>query len=340
MNKVIIIAEAGVNHNGDIALAKQLIDAAKTAKVDYVKFQTFKSEYLVSKTAKKAAYQIKNLKNRSQSQMQMLRELELSHEDHEELISYCTNKKISFFSTAFDIESLVYLKELGLKIVKIPSGEITNLPYLKKAAELFSEVIISTGMSTFDEVKNATAVFVNAGIPKNKITILHCNTEYPTPLKDVNLLAMKFIKERLKVNVGYSDHTSGIEVAIAAVALGAKIIEKHFTLDRSLPGPDHSASLEPNELKNMVNSIRNIEKAISGNGKKEVSKSEKKNVSLIRKSLFFKKNLQDGHVLQENDIIALRPGVGISPMLIEKFIGKKLNQNVKSFSMIQENHFQ
>jgi N,N'-diacetyllegionaminate synthase len=238
MNKVIIIAEAGVNHNGSIDLAKKLIDAAVYAGVDFVKFQTFKSESLVSKSANKASYQIENTNDRSETQFQMLKKLELSKEQHYEIITYCKEKKISFFSTAFDIESLEFLKELGLSMVKIPSGEITNLPYLRKAAELFSEVIISTGMSTINDIEQAINVFLKAGVNKKNISILHCNTEYPTEMKDVNLLAMHTIQKIFNTKVGYSDHTLGTEVPIAAVALGAKIIEKHFTLDRSLPGPD------------------------------------------------------------------------------------------------------
>ena len=322
MKKVTIIAEAGVNHNGDINLAKKLIDVAVDAGVDYVKFQTFKSESLVSKTAKKASYQIENTKNANENQLQMLKKLELTDKQHLELISYCQKKKISFFSTAFDLESLDYLNSLGLTLVKIPSGEITNLPYLKKAATLFSEVIISTGMSNMDDIKNALKVFVDAGISKDNISILHCNTEYPTPMKDVNLLAMKTIQTVLDIEIGYSDHTLGIEVPIAAVALGAKVIEKHFTLDRSLPGPDHAASLEPKELKEMVKTIRNIELAISGNAQKEPSESEKKNVEIARKSIVAKTSITKGEVFSELNITTKRPGNGISPMAWNEVIGK------------------
>ena len=323
MRKVIIIAEAGVNHNGDIKLAKKLVDVAVDSGADFVKFQTFKSENVVSKSAKKASYQIKNSKNSSENQFQMLKKLELSFEQHQDLILYCKEKKIKFFSTAFDIESLRYLKKLGLKMVKIPSGEITNLPYLRTAAELFSEVILSSGMSTMEDIKKALAVFVDSGISKNKISVLHCNTEYPTPMNDVNLYAMNSIKKELNVNIGYSDHTLGIEVPIAAVALGAKIIEKHFTIDKSLPGPDHLASLEPDELKRMVKAIRNIEEAISGNGKKEVSRSEKKNISIVRKSIIAKKNINKGDVFSEDNLTVKRPGTGISPMLWDEVIGSK-----------------
>jgi N,N'-diacetyllegionaminate synthase len=322
MGKVIIIAEAGVNHNGDINLAKKLIDVAVEAGVDYVKFQTFKSESLVSKSAKKADYQIENTQDSTENQLQMLKKLELSHEQHVELMAYCSQKNISFFSTAFDIDSLIYLKELGLTMVKIPSGEITNLPYLRKASELFSKVIISTGMSTLEDIEMALNVFLSAGIKREAIYILHCNTEYPTPMKDVNLLAMLSIKNKFNVEIGYSDHTLGIEVPTAAVALGAKMIEKHFTLDRSLPGPDQIASLEPLELKAMVASIRNIELAISGNGIKEPSSSELKNIDIARKSIVAKTTINKGDIFSETNITTKRPGNGISPMQWDEVIGQ------------------
>lgn len=327
MEKVIIIAEAGVNHNGDINLAKKLIDIAVEAGVDYVKFQTFKSESLVSKSAKKADYQIENTQDSTENQLQMLKKLELSHEQHVELMAYCRQKNISFFSTAFDLDSLIYLKELGLTMVKIPSGEITNLPYLRKAAELFSKVIISTGMSTLGDIEKALNVFLSAGIKREAIYILHCNTEYPTPMKDVNLLAMLTIKNKFNVEIGYSDHTLGIEVPTAAVALGAKMIEKHFTLDRSLPGPDQLASLEPLELKAMVVSIRNIELAISGNGMKEPSSSELKNMAIARKSIVAKTAINKGDIFSESNITTKRPGNGISPMHWDKVIGKVAQAN-------------
>lgn len=335
MNKVIIIAEAGVNHNGDIELAKKLVDVAVEAGVDYVKFQTFKSESLVSKFAKKAAYQIENTQDAIESQLQMLKKLELSNSQHFELVKYCNNKNISFFSTAFDLESLSFLKELGLNIVKIPSGEITNLPYLRKAAELFKEVIISTGMSSMVEIEEALDVFHQAGIKKNDITILHCNTEYPTPMSDVNLNAMLAIQKMLGVKVGYSDHTMGIEVPIAAVAMGGTMIEKHFTLDRSLPGPDQLASLEPDELKNMVHSIRNIEKAIGGTGIKEPSESEIKNISIARKSIVAKTSIQKGDRFTEFNITTKRPGMGLSPMKWDEVIGKVACQDFDEDELIK-----
>jgi N,N'-diacetyllegionaminate synthase len=322
MKKVVIIAEAGVNHNGDLQLAKRLIDAACDAGVDYVKFQTFKSEKLVSKTAQKATYQIQNTRDSTESQLQMLKKLELSNNQHEELINYCRNKGVEFFSTAFDLDSLDYLKEIGLKMVKIPSGEITNLPYLRKAAYLFEKIIISTGMSEMSEISDCINVFLNSGIPLEDIIILHCNTEYPTPMTDVNLMAMIGIKEEFGVTVGYSDHTLGIEVPIAAVALGGQVIEKHFTLDRSLPGPDHSASLEPDELKQMVKAIRNIELAISGSGKKEPSSSELKNILIARKSIVAKNKILAGETFTEENITTKRPGNGISPMKWDEVIGQ------------------
>jgi N-acetylneuraminate synthase len=321
-DKVIIIAEAGVNHNGNIGKAFELIDAAVAAGVDYVKFQTFKAENLVSKSAKKAEYQIQNTQDENDSQLEMLQKLELSHAQHEELINYCKERNIKFFSTAFDLSSLDYLAEIGLKLVKIPSGEITNLPYLKKASSLFEEVIISTGMCMMSEIKDALTVFLKAGISKDKITILHCNTEYPTPMKDVNLKAMLSIGNEFGVKVGYSDHTLGIEVPIAAVALGATIIEKHFTLDKNLPGPDHAASLEPHELIEMCRAIRNIELALSGSGIKEPSESEIKNINIARKSIVAKVNIKKGTTFTEDNITTKRPGNGISAMKWDEVLGK------------------
>ena len=247
MKRTLIIAEAGVNHNGDIAKAKALIDKGAEAGVDYVKFQTFKAGNLVTKQAKRAAYQDKNTQD-NDSQYEMLKKLELSQKDHQELIDYCTQKDVKFLSTGFDFESLEFLAGLGITIAKIPSGEITNLPYLRKVATLFPEVILSTGMANITEIKDAVKVLTDNGVSKDKITVLHCNTEYPTPMEDVNLKAMLHIQQEVGVAIGYSDHTLGIEVPIAAVALGATVIEKHFTLDKTLPGPDHKASLEPEEL--------------------------------------------------------------------------------------------
>lgn len=333
--KVIIIAEAGVNHNGDIKKAIKLIDVAVAAGVDYIKFQTFKAENLVSKSAKKAEYQIQNTKNENDTQLEMLRKLELSHYQHEELIKYCAEKKIKFFSTAFDLSSLEYLSSIGLKLVKIPSGEITNLPYLKKAANLFDEVIISTGMSLMEEIQEALNIFLNAGISKDKITILHCNTEYPTPMKDVNLKAMLAIQNEFGVKVGYSDHTLGIEVPIAAVAMGATVIEKHFTLDKNLPGPDHAASLESDELTAMCKAIRNIEEALSGNGIKEPSESETKNIAIARKSIFASTYIKKGTVFTEEILTTKRPAIGVSAMRWDEVLGKVAIKNFQEDEPIE-----
>jgi len=321
MNKTIIIAEAGVNHNGDINTAKKLIDAAADAGADYVKFQTFTASKLVSKSAQKADYQNTNTGNLKESQLEMLQKLELSEADHFVLLDYCKQKKINFFSTAFDLESLDFLKKLGLKLFKIPSGEVTNLPYLEKLASIADEIIISTGMCTMAEIGEAIAALKT--ISNVKITVLHCNTEYPTPFGDVNLLAMGAIKDKFNVAVGYSDHTLGIEVPIAAVSLGATVIEKHFTLDKTLPGPDHAASLEPLELKAMVTSIRHIENAL-GSSVKEPSNSEVKNIIIARKSIHLKAKKNKGDVIMENDMEMLRPGDGISPMKFRSLIGKTL----------------
>lgn len=334
MEKVIIIAEAGVNHNGDIQVAKKLIDVAVEAGVDYVKFQTFKADKLVSKDAKKASYQNKNINDGDDSQYNMLKKLELSHENHLELMSYCSERGIEFFSTAFDVEGVNYLNDLGLSFFKIPSGEITNYPYLKAVALCGKSVVMSTGMSSEIEIRQALDILIKFGLKKEHISILHCNTEYPTPMKDVNLKAMLAIQQNFEVQVGYSDHTLGIEVPIAAVALGAKIIEKHFTLDRTLPGPDHVASLEPNELKEMVKAIRNIELALSGDGEKMPSESEIKNIAIARKSIHLSKDLSKGHIITDADIISLRPGDGISPMEWENIVGKILKENKKEFDKL------
>lgn len=329
-----IIAEAGVNHNGSMENAFRLIDAAAAAGVDYIKFQTFKADKLVSASAKKADYQIQNTKNSAETQLQMLQKLELSQEQHTQLIAYCQKKNIQFFSTAFDLDSLEYLHKIGLQMVKIPSGEITNLPYLRKAVRLFRQVILSTGMTTISEIKDAVSVFTEAGIPKENITILHCNTEYPTPMYDVNLKAMLHIQEVFGTEIGYSDHTLGIEVPIAAVALGASIIEKHFTLDKTMNGPDHSASLEPDELKAMVSAIRNLEKALSGSGAKEVSPSEQKNMAIARKSIVATKEIHKGELFTEDNIGVKRPGTGISPMKWDEVIGKVSQQDFSEDELI------
>lgn len=335
MSKTIIIAEAGVNHNGDISLAKQLIDVAVIAGVDYIKFQTFKSEKLVSKKAKKADYQIANTNNREESQLEMLKKLELSENDHHLLIEYCREKDISFFSTAFDLDSLQYLANIGLKLVKIPSGELTNLPYLRKAAKLFDKIIISTGMATLSEIGDAIQVFTNEGIVLKDIIVLHCTTEYPTPMQEVNLKAMQTIANKFKVAVGYSDHTEGIEIPIAAVALGAEVIEKHFTLDKGMDGPDHKASMNPSELLAMVKAIRNIEKAISGNGVKQPSPSEQKNIAIARKSIVASQIIKKGSLFTEKNLTTKRPGSGVSPMLWDKIIGTEAKKDFQEDDLIE-----
>lgn len=319
-NHTIIIAEAGVNHNGSIEIAKELIREAAKAGVDYIKFQTFKAEKCVSKFAEKADYQKENTNNNTESQLDMVRKLELSYDDHYQLMELCTNLNINFFSTAFDTESIDFLASLNLGLWKIPSGEITNYPYLKKIASFNETTIMSTGMCEMNEIIAAVDVLLKHGLDKRKLTILHCNTEYPTPYEDVNLNAMNTIKEKFGVEVGYSDHTRGIEVPLAAVALGAKVIEKHFTLDRNMVGPDHLSSLEPNELSLMVSSIRNIEKAL-GDKEKIVTNSEKKNIKIARKSIVAACSIKKGDFLTEENLTVKRPGTGLSPMLWEKVIG-------------------
>jgi N,N'-diacetyllegionaminate synthase len=321
MGRVIIIAEAGVNHNGSIETAKKLIDTAAIAGVDYVKFQTFKANNLVIKTTKKAGYQQKNMSNDDSSQYQMLKRLELNKEQHYELIDYCKQRDIKFFSTAFDPESVEFLSSLHLGLWKIPSGEITNYPYLKRIAEENQPVILSTGISTMQDIEAAVNVLVKYGTDKQQITVLHCNTQYPTPMQDVNLLAMQTIAKEIGVNTGYSDHTLGIEIPIAAVALGATVIEKHFTLDRNMEGPDHKASLEPHELKTMVSAIRNVEKAL-GSYEKLVTSSESENKNVARKSIVAAKFIAKSEIFTEENLAVKRPGDGISPMCWEEVLGK------------------
>ena len=310
--KTTVIAEAGVNHNGDMALAKELVDVAAEAGADLVKFQTFRAETLLTQSAEKAQYQ-KNLTAGSESQFEMIKKLELDRDTHVELVDYCKCKNIQFLSTAFDQSSIDFLAELDIPFYKIPSGEITNLPYLRHVARMGKSVVMSTGMATLAEVCAAMKVLLGGGVEKENLTILHCNTEYPTSIRDVNLLAMLTIRDQLGVKVGYSDHTLGIEVPIAAVAMGATVIEKHFTLSRTLPGPDHAASLEPHELKSMVAAIRNIEKAL-GDGEKKPSPSEVKNIPIVRRSIVAKKPIKKGEAFSEQNLTSKRPGSGISPM--------------------------
>jgi N,N'-diacetyllegionaminate synthase len=333
--QTLIIAEAGVNHNGTIELAKQLIEAAANAGADFVKFQTFKAGTLVSKSAKKAEYQQNNLNDGDDSQYAMLKKLELSEAMHLELITHCEKCGIQFLSTGFDKESIDFLDSLNIPFYKIPSGEITNKPYLQHIARKKRPVVMSTGMANMEEIKAALAVLTENGVPKNQITVLHCNTEYPTPMEDVNLKAMEHIRNELGVKVGYSDHTVGIEVPIAAVAIGATVIEKHFTLDRNLSGPDHKASMEPNELKAMVSAIRNIEKAISGSGIKEPSRSEIKNIEIARKSILAAKTIIKGEPFTEENLTVKRPGNGISPMQWNEVIGQKAKRDFYEDELIE-----
>ncbi len=319
----LIIAEAGVNHNGDFELAKKLISAASEAGADIVKFQTFKADKIVNRTAKKAEYQERNISDGDDSQYAMLKKLEMPEEWHIRLIDYANECGIQFLSTGFDNESVDFLYKLGIPLFKIPSGEITNKPYLRNIAQKAKPVILSTGMANIDEIKAALEVLTNNGVAKENITILHCNTEYPTPMEDVNLKAMNAIGKLLGVKIGYSDHTQGIEVPIAAIALGATVIEKHFTLDRNLQGPDHKASLEPDELKVMVQAIRNIEKAISGSGIKTPSPSEQKNIVVARKSIVAAQSIRKGELYTEENLTVKRPGNGISPMFWDEVLGQK-----------------
>ena len=331
-NKVFIIAEAGVNHNGSIDLAKKLIDEASKSGADAVKFQTFKAENLVSKNAQKAEYQ-KQTTNSSESQFDMIKRLELDLEMHKELINYCQEKHIMFLSTPFDNESIDLLSALGLNLFKIPSGEITNLPYLRYIGSLGKKLVLSTGMSTLEEVGDALTILINAGTLKDNITVMHANTMYPTPMEDVNLNAMLTIQKEFDISVGYSDHTLGIEADIAAVAMGASIIEKHFTLDKCMDGPDHNASIEPSELKSMVTAIRNIEKAM-GNYDKKPSPSESDNIEIVRKSIVANKIIKKGDKLSDNNITTKRPGNGISPMKWDEIIGTYATKNYKVDDLI------
>lgn len=334
MNHVTVIAEAGVNHNGSIELAKQLVDKAVEAGVDFIKFQTFKAANLVTKKARQAEYQKNNIGGGDDSQYQMLKNLELTQEEHFELIEYCKQKGVRFFSTAFDFDSIEFLDSLHLGLWKIPSGEITNYPYIKKIAQKQGDVILSTGMSTSEDIQNAVDVLLKWGKTKDQITILHCNTEYPTPFEDVNLRAMLSIKEHFGTQVGYSDHTRGIEVPIAAVALGATVIEKHFTLDRNMPGPDHKASLEPDELKAMVSAIRNIEKAL-GSSEKKVTDSERKNIAVARKSIVAARNISEGEIFTEENLTVKRPGTGVSPMRWEEVLGTTAIRDFQEDELIE-----
>lgn len=329
---VFIIAEIGVNHNGSVETAKQLVDAAVAAKADAVKFQTFKAELAISKFAPKADYQ-KKATGEVESQLEMVKKLELDRSAHLELISYCKTKGIEFLSTPFEHDSIEMLHELGLATFKVPSGEITNLPYLRHIGSLKKQVILSTGMANLGEIESAIQTLIQAGTQRTNITVLHANTEYPTPMQDVNLKAMQTLGQSFDLAYGYSDHTNGIEVPIAAVALGASVIEKHFTLDKALPGPDHKASLEPEELFAMVNAIRNIELAL-GSPIKQASPSEAKNKAIARKSLVAKVAIKQGETFTETNLTVKRPGTGISPMRWDEFIGIRAQRDYEEDELI------
>ncbi len=331
MSRTLIIAEAGVNHNGSLPLAKKLALSAKEAGADIVKFQTFKAENLVVKTAQKAEYQIENTKN-NDSQFSMLKKLELAKEEYVQLQDYCNSIGITFLSTPFDSDSIEFLQTLHMPFWKIPSGEITNYPYLRQLAQTGKPVVLSTGMCTIEEIQTAVDLLKQFGTPE--ITILHCNTEYPTPFEDVNLSAMATIAKATGLPVGYSDHTQGIEVPIAAAAMGATVIEKHFTLDKNMEGPDHRASLSPQELTAMVTAIRHIEEAI-GTGYKQPSPSEGKNIAIARKSIVAKRAISKGEVFTEENLTAKRPGTGLSPMLWETVIGQRAARDYTEDELIQ-----
>ena len=319
MQKVFIVAEAGINHNGNMEVARKMVVAAHKAGADAIKFQTFKAEKGISQFAPKAGYQLITT-SPDESQLEMAKKLELSFDDFRELSNYCSGIGIMFLSTAFDEESLYFLMELGQKYIKIPSGEVTNLPYLRKAGAMNRKIIMSTGMMDLNEIGSAIDILTDAGTDRKNITLLHCNTQYPTPMEDVNLFAMKTIQKRYGLDVGYSDHTLGIEIPLAAVALGATVIEKHFTLDKSMKGPDQTASLNPDELAAMVKAIRNVELSI-GSGIKKPSPSEKENMAIARRSIVAARNIRKGEVFTEDNLTTKRPGTGISPMMWDDVIG-------------------
>ena len=338
-HKVLVIAEAGVNHDGDLKKAMQLIDAAADSGADVVKFQTFKAQHLVTTDAELAQYQRRVSVHYigepdSNSQLRLLEKLQLTREDHTKLKEHCGRRGIEFFSTAFDLGSLDLLMQMGARRVKIPSGEITNLPYLRKVATFNCDVIMSTGMADLSEVSDAINCLEAAGLPKNKITLLHCTTEYPAPIEDVNLRAMATMRETFGLQVGYSDHTEGIDVPIAASALGATVIEKHFTLDQEASGPDHAASIEPPELKRMVEGIRRIELAL-GSEKKKCTSSERQNLPLVRKSIVAAKAIRKGELFSEENLTVKRPASGISPMLWDAVIGKQAPRSFAPDEQIQ-----
>ena len=331
--KTLIIAEAGVNHNGSLRLAKKLVNSAATAGADIIKFQSFETDQLTSKVSPKAKYQMKTT-SKKESQYDMLKKYQLSYNDHLELKNYCNKKKIEFLSTPFDLKSVILLKKLGLKRIKISSGDINNLPLLKLIAKLKLKTILSTGMSNLKEVEAAKKILLSNGLSKNQLVLLHCTTSYPTSLSEVNLKAMLTMQKKFKLKVGYSDHTLGSDVAIAAVAMGASVIEKHFTLDRTLPGPDHSSSLELDEFKKMVKSIRNVEECL-GNGKKIITKSERQNIKIIRKSIHASKLIEKGELFNQTNITVKRPGFGMSPMKWEKIINTRAKKRITKDQIIK-----
>jgi N,N'-diacetyllegionaminate synthase len=328
MKNVIIIAEAGVNHNGNKALAKQLIDAAAKTGADYIKFQTFITELIVDKSAPKAEYQNASV-GLKKSQFEMIKELELSFDDFLELRDHCIKKNIKFLTTVADLQSLGRLDELNVDFIKISSGEIANPLFLKAVSKKRKPILLSTGMSNLGEIEEALTILTSNGLTLDDITVLHCNTEYPTPMEDVNLKAMNTISDAFKIKVGYSDHTLGIEIPIAAVARGAKVIEKHFTLDKRMEGPDHSSSLEPAELTEMVRCIRSVEQALRGSGRKEPSKSELKNIPIVRKSIFISEPISKGQLFSDQNITVKRPGDGIPSIEVQKIIGKSAACDLK-----------
>ncbi len=334
MKKALIIAEAGVNHNSDLNLAKKLIEVAAKSGADFVKFQSFKAALCVSKNAKKAAYQLETTA-KDESQLEMIKKLELDFNAHQLLISHAKQCGIAFLSTPFDLESIELLDDLGLEVFKIPSGEITNLPYLKKIAKLNKKIILSTGMSNLGEIETALEILCKEGTQRTNITLLHCTTEYPAPFDEVNLKAMQTLKNAFNLNVGYSDHTKGIHISLAAIALGASVIEKHFTLDKNMPGPDHKASLEPDELQELCTKIREIESAL-GDGIKQASKSERKNIEIARKSLVAKKKIKKGEIFSEENLTTKRPASGISAMRYDEYLGKKASKDYEEDELIHE----
>ncbi|HEB9308762.1 TPA: N,N'-diacetyllegionaminate synthase [Campylobacter coli] len=334
MKKALIIAEAGVNHNGDLNLAKKLIEVAAKSGADFVKFQSFKAELCVSKNAKKAAYQLKTTA-KDESQLEMIKKLELDFNAHQLLISHAKQCGIAFLSTPFDLESIELLDDLGLEVFKIPSGEITNLPYLKKIAKLNKKIILSTGMSNLGEIEAALEILCKEDTQRANITLLHCTTEYPAPFDEVNLKAMQTLKNAFNLDVGYSDHTKGIHISLAAIALGASVIEKHFTLDKNMSGPDHKASLEPDELQELCTKIREIESAL-GDGIKQASKSERKNIEIARKSLVAKKKIKKGEIFSEENLTTKRPASGISAMRYDEYLGKKASKDYEEDELIHE----